>query len=680
MAVALIAGILLSIRFAISIRIAVVATLVIIALLIVFSLFLKEKTRYRFRIIQGMLLTALCVAAGILATWQRDVRNSTDWYGHKMDNAGYLIVSLKEPPTEKPKTYKTEANVQWLINGEKLQHVSGKIILYIIKDSLSKTLRHGDRLLIRNQAAQIKYSGNPGAFDYAAYMARRQIYYQSMLQHRDWRILHRNDKVSFSSLLFSTRAYILGTLDTYLRSEDEKALAKALLIGYRVELDKDLVQAYSNTGVVHLIAISGLHLAFIYSILYWLASRISLLKRNKIIQQALILCCLWSFAFLTGAPPSVLRAAVMFSCISLGSVFNKQSYIYNSLFASAFILLCYDPFLLWDVGFQLSYIAVSGIVWLHPYIYRWLYFKNKKADYIWNLAAVSIAAQILTVPLCFYYFHQLPLLFLPANLLVIPLSTIALSGCLILIALSIVPVTAYAAGFLVSAVLWLMNQTVLMINAVPFALWKNVSLTPAATLLLYGIFFLFLYTFIHRNRFTLRSALLCCLLFSSLVSYRKWNNYRQVKMIVYNVSQHSAIDIIGGGGYYFIGDESLQKDLQQTNYHLSPSRIAFDANAPKRITSWNHEKMISYLGHRIAWIDTAVRYRPAAKRIHIDYLILSKNAKLNLADITHTFDCGLIIFDASNSLWKIEQWKKECEDLHLRSHSVPHEGAFITGL
>src|SRR5690349_12614748 len=119
MAVALIAGILLSIRFAISIRIAVVATLVIIALLIVFSLFLKEKTRYRFRIIQGMLITALCVAAGILATWQRDVRNSTDWYGHKMDNAGYLIVSLKEPPTEKPKTYKTEANVQWLINGEK---------------------------------------------------------------------------------------------------------------------------------------------------------------------------------------------------------------------------------------------------------------------------------------------------------------------------------------------------------------------------------------------------------------------------------------------------------------------------------------------------------------------------------------------------------------------------------
>ena len=207
-----------------------------------------------------------------------------------------------------------------------------------------------------------------------------------------------------------------------------------------------MVQAYSNAGVVHLIAISGMHLALIYYFLLWIFARIPVIKKSKFTRLILVLGCLWFFSFLTGAPASVLRSAVMFTFIAIGNSFDKKNSIYNSLAISAFVLLCYDPFMLWDVGFQLSYLAVLGIVIFQKYIYNWLYFKNKIFNLGWKLASVSLAAQLLTLPICIYYFHQFPLLFLLSNMIAIPLSTVALWGCISIIAISPIPVAGIVFG------------------------------------------------------------------------------------------------------------------------------------------------------------------------------------------------------------------------------------------
>ncbi len=307
------------------------------------------------------------------------------------------------------------------------------------------------------------------------------------LQDKDWRVLNKNPKNGFWQLIFSAREYVLDVLQKSISTgKDELGIAEALLIGYTNDLDKDLVQAYSNTGVVHIIAISGMHLALIYVLLVWVFGKIPLINKSKLLQLVLILSCLWLFSILTGASPSVLRAAVMFSFIAVGKTYFKQASIYNSLAASAFVLLCYNPYYLWAVGFQLSYLAVLGIVIFQKPIYNCFYIKNKWVDKTWQLITVSTAAQLLTFPVCIYYFHQFPNLFLISNLIAVPLSAIILYTEIALITFSWIPFAGTWLGKLVTGLVWVMNKIICWINDLSFAVWDKIPATVLSTGLLYA--------------------------------------------------------------------------------------------------------------------------------------------------------------------------------------------------
>ncbi|MEO6135900.1 MAG: ComEC/Rec2 family competence protein [Ginsengibacter sp.] len=649
-------------------------------LFIIFRL-LPESQRFKFPHLQGIFLSSLLVILAMFLTWNKDARHHTNWYGNYTNDSSFLVVTLKEPLVEKENSLKAVCNVESVINDNIVKMVKGKMILYLAKDSLSKSLLFGDRIIMKNKLQSIKNSGNPAAFNYEQYLAFQQIYFQAYLQKNDWNLLKEKEKYGLQNILYKSRDFVLKTLDQYIVGENESSLAKALLVGYRVDLDKDLVQAYSNAGVVHLIAISGLHLALIYALLLFVVMRIPFLKKNKVARLLVILICLWFFALLTGASASVLRAAVMFSFISIGSIFNKTSSVYNSMSVSAFLLLCFNPLLLFDVGFQLSYCAVFGIVLLYKYINAWFYFKNKILNYAWGLASVSIAAQVFTIPLCFYYFHQLPLLFLLANLIAIPLSTLALWGCITLLVLSPIPIIAVYVGKIITVLLWLMNHTVLLISDWSFTLWKNVSLSKSHTLLLYVIFIGFIFWLIRKNRIAFKISLLGSFLFAGLVTHRKWNLYQQKQMVVYNVPKHSAIDFFQRNNYFFVGEKNVSGKESFINFHLKPARISFFANYPtKDFSLLNSPNIFQFYDSRIIIIDTFIRYSPLSSKIKIDYLVLSKNSKVKIENINAVFDCKCIIADGTNALWKIDQWKKECKDLHLRFHSVSEQGAFVTNL
>lgn len=141
----------------------------------------------------------------------------------------------------------------------------------------------------------------------------------------------------------------------------------------------------------------------------------------RIIKLLILLLCLWSYAFITSLSPSVMRAVTMFSFIAIANVMQRQTNIYNTLAASAFLLLILEPNMVFEVGFQLSYLAVLGIVSIYPIVYPLFVFKSKWTDTLWQLNCVSIAALIATFPLGIFYFHQFPNYFLVANILVLPL-------------------------------------------------------------------------------------------------------------------------------------------------------------------------------------------------------------------------------------------------------------------
>ena len=269
--------------------------------------------RYKLQALQAVILNLLLITIGLLLTWQKDVQHTNSWFGQYYHDSDYLVVRIDEPLIEKSKSYKADGYVESLIHKDSVIACTGKVLLYFSKDSLEPPLKYGNKILINKNLQRIKNSGNPGAFNYQRYAAFQSVFHNVFLKQKDWVNLQENDVNSFKQFIFTSRKNILSILQKNIPAgKDELGIAEALLIGYTNDLDKDLVQAYSNTGVVHIIAISGMHLALIYGLLVWLFARIPLINKSKIAQVALILSCLWLFSLLTGAAASVLRSAVMF--------------------------------------------------------------------------------------------------------------------------------------------------------------------------------------------------------------------------------------------------------------------------------------------------------------------------------------------------------------------------------
>lgn len=649
--------------------------------------YLPLAQQFKLQVVQGLLLQLVLLTAGLLLTWNKDVRHRNIWYGNHYREGDYILATISEAPVEKSKSYKTEVTVTKLVRNDSVITAAGKLLLYFSKDSGSSKLQYGDNLLIRKKINAIKNSGNPGAFNYEQYAAFQQLYHNAYVKPEDWMQVPSSNAGSFRKFLIDARNSILAVLRQHITnhnsdsSRNELGIAEALLIGYTNDLDKDLVQAYSNTGVVHIIAISGMHLGLIYGLLVWIFARIPYLKKTKLLQCIFILSCLWLFSLLTGGSASVIRSAVMFTFITLGAMFFKQASIYNSLAASAFVMLCYNPYYLWDVGFQLSYLAVMGIVIFQKPVYNLWYVKNKWLDLAWKAAALTTAAQILTFPVCIYYFHQFPVLFLLTNLIAVPLSTVILYTAIVLVAFSWIPVIAVYAGKITGALLHCMNTFILLVNKIPFAVWDRIPATAITTWFLYGMAIFAGAWLIHSNRNMLRLTLMCCTGFLLAHLCIKWEITNQQKLIVYNVPRYQAIDFVQGNAYQFTGDNILLEDGVLQNFHLKPGRIALQLNKKMDVLpSCFHKNAFYQFGNKkIAVLDRYYSFE-GNRVIDIDYIILSKNVPLQVTELVKHFNCNKFIFDASNSLWKIEKWKQDCDKLHLQYHSIPEQGAFVVDL
>ena len=235
---------------------------------------------------------------------------------------------------------------------------------------------------------------------------------------------------------------------------NELAVASALILGYKDDLGEELKHSYSSAGATHVLAVSGLHVGIIFLVLNFLLNILDKNDRFKISKAILLICFLWAYATITGLSPSVVRAATMFSFVTIGKSFGKSSSIYNTLCASAFVLLVYNPYLIMEVGFQLSYLAVVGIVYFQSIIYKWIYVKNKFLKYIWMITSVSIAAQLTTFPLGLLYLHQSPTYLFASNLFVIPGAMLIIGLGILLFITSWIPLISGGIGWLLAKFIW----------------------------------------------------------------------------------------------------------------------------------------------------------------------------------------------------------------------------------
>ncbi len=673
--VPLIAGIILQWYFQFSFSSLVVFFVVVSVPLLIFT-FLPLPLKYFLQWIQGAALTLFIAAIGCLITYNKDISHHKDWIGnHYKDNIP-VLATLKEPLVEKAKSYKAEATVEAIQVNEQWQKATGNILVYFNKDSLIPPLKYGSPVLFLKPLQLIKNSGNPASFDYKRYNAFQDIYHQVFLKKDEYNITNTTNINLLKQWLIDVRFSVINTLQKYIKEDREVGVAEALLIGYRDDLDKDLVQAYSNTGVVHIIAISGLHLGMIYGVLYWAFSFFKRRRWTRWVKPVVILAVLWIFTFIAGGVPSILRSAVMFTFIVLGETISRKTSIYNTLAASAFVMLCYNPFFLWDVGFQLSYAAVLSIVIFFKPVYNWFYVKNKLLDFTWELTAVTIAAQVLTTPIIFYHFHQFPLLFLITNFVVVPLSSIILFAELALLVASPLPVIANAISYVTTAMLRFMNNFIERLNQLPFAVYNGIQNTIFQTILLYIFLIFFCWWLLRKYKPALFTALLAGLLFISVESYQNIQREKQAKLIVYNVPKLQGIDFIEGKKYFFHGDTALMADGFLKNFNIQPCRTLHKVEPAEHLDELiTGLPFMQFHNKRILLVDQNFSFK-SPQRIPVDLIIISKNPRVYISQLAAVFDCPQYIFDGSNSFWRVNQWKEDCDSLHLPHYSTSDKGAF----
>lgn len=499
-------------------------------------------------------------------------------YGNHFTNfeADYLVVELEEPSQLKQNSIKCKVSVLQTIKEQNTNEVGGYLVLYFEKDTTLLTkLTYGTRLLIKNNATEISGPQNPFEFNYKRYLAFNQIYRQAYLNTYNFIILEQKGGNFIQQIAYQAQAFFNTTLLKYVKSSSEIAISKALLYGYDDDIDPELIKAYSNTGTLHVLAVSGMHVGLIFWIINLILKHLDKKKNQKIIKAIISLFIIWSYSILCGLSPSILRASVMFSFVAIGSIQNKKPNIFNTLAASAFALLIYDSNMLSMVGFQLSFLAVLGIVSIQKYIKKWVAFNSYVGNEIWNIISVSIAAQLVTFPLGFLYFHQFPIYFLASNLLIIPLTTFIIFAAIGMIffaalakGISFLNSVAVFLGFIVKWLIHITNVIVVWLEKLPFSYITGIQISELETILIFIAVCLITYYFIDRKQYYFKYALVFFLLVFLVSAVEKYKNSNQKFITIYNIKNTFAMQIVDGTKSTLIADTSLLNNEDKFHFHL----------------------------------------------------------------------------------------------------------------
>jgi competence protein ComEC len=590
---------------------------------------------------------------------------------------------LTEPAEEKTGSWKAIARITAVADETGVwQRVSGRVLLYFSKADFTRPYRYGDVLLIHGAPVAIAPPANPGEFDYKKFLGYRNIYHQHYLRRNA--VLHFDSTGGnrIARYAYQVREQATKVFAAHLDGQQQQAIALALILGVKEGLDNELTQAYAASGAMHVLAVSGLHVGIMYMVMLVVLKPLTRTQKGKWVLAFISIVMLWGYALITGFSPSVLRAVTMFSFVALARPLNYRTNIYNILAVSAFVLLLANPYLIMSVGFQLSFMAVLGIVYLQPGLYRVWNPKNLILDKVWQITCVSLAAQLATFALGILYFYQFPVYFLFSNLFVIPGATIILIGGILLLAVSPVTEIANLVGMVLTWLIETINAIVFTVEQMPFSLLEPLYIsTPQCWLLIFIILFGIL---LLRNRkfYFAVAAAFAAFAFGAIQWHRHLNEIKPAKVVVYNIAGASAVEFTCNGKSRFFGDPTLITNPERIRFHVRPNRMISGIYH----TTVNDSSVVKPLTANTAvcwWLENLVVFMrgPSAipKNLSIDYLIVSNNAVSSANDLA-TIKAKVIILDSSNSPRITDRLLAEAKLFSLPLYSVRHSGAYVNRL
>ena len=555
-----------------------------------------------------------------------------------------------------------------IINHIGPENQTGRIILNIQKDSLRQTFQIGTPLLINSVLSKNRPPNNPYQFDYSQYLENKQIYAQLYADVDDIKIGSeiKKDIWYYSSKL---RTRIIQNLEKNSFNKTELNVAVALIMGQQQDIDPDIIRDYQYAGAVHILSVSGLHIGFILIFATFILKPIPNTKRGSLIKLLIILSCLFSFGILAGLAPSVVRSVAMFSFVAIGKHLRRSVNIYHTLIVSMLLILLFEPSFLFDVGFQLSYLALFFIIWLQPLLASIWKPKTKISKYIWDILTVSLAAQLGTLPLSIYYFHQFPGLFFITNLVVIPLlSIIMILGVLVMTLAGFNSLPILLSQLLEISIFYL-NKIINSIASLEQFIIQDI---PLHSYLMMSSYLVIITVIIWIKKPTFNKlALVLIAIISVQISClsNQWRTQKEQEWIVFNVTKNTILTERNGQNITVFATDSILKTIQKnktiTSYRLGSLSLIEKKKKLQNLYYFN--------GKKIFIIDSSGIY---PRTINPDVIILTHSTKINLDRLLMTVKPKIVVADASNYKTIQKLWRSSCQKQKIPFHATDEKGFY----
>lgn len=661
--------------------------LISIAIMALTAGIFHKKINYRNRRFFGVFVVLALLLFGFY--WQHihtKQANRNHFWGNYQKGSVLTGVITKQPH-EREKTVKTQIRVVHQRSDSIEVSSNGLIMAYLEKDSLSKRLDYGDKVLFSGYVNAIKAPANPATFNYKRYMALRHVYQQVYIPSGSVKKLGEGYGSPLKAFSVQSRKYFSELFKKQGIEGDEFALATALVLGYDRYLDDDLRQAYSGAGAMHVLCVSGLHVGIMYVVISFLLNLIPLRSRSfTFVKVVIALVIIWLYAMITGLEPAVTRASIMFSFVAAGKLFRRKSRIYNTLAASALIILMVNPNQVAYVGFQMSYLAVTGIVWLQPKIYNWWRPSNWLLDKTWGLVSVSLAAQFILFPLLVYYFHKVSLIFIVTNIVAIPLATVIIYNALALFAFANFELLSDGFTWALTHLISWLNGSVNDLSSLPMAYMDSLWINTSQMFLFYIAIISFVFSCMYAKRKVLITTLAFLLVIFGSFVVKRHSVLEENKFIFYHTRKGLAMDFIRSGKNYFVGDSAVLADSGLINYNFRNVWEKHNLDTKKLVLNNGleidsaHFKMnypfLAFNGDLFYIMDDVPA--PKGYKLETDYLVISGKPWIRREFVEDRLSVQkMVLFDGTNPNWYIRKTKPYFEDAGMDCYVTSRSGAFV---
>lgn len=687
------AGIALTLGIGFTSELFITATVITWLLMLFYVIFSRRLWTFSTRWLYGSTASIFMFLLGCSLTI---LNNELSYKSHfsKIKGESIFVAEVIEPLAEKDHTFKTVLRIRCIDTDTGEVACTGKVLAYFRKDSSTVYPQFGQTIIFIGKPSTIEGPKNPGAFNYRRYMALSNIGYQVFLKKSQWSIPDVPVKMTLMSRAQQIREYFLGILRHNGLGGKEYAVAAALILGQEDNLDAETYREYAGAGVMHILNVSGLHVGIIYMVFNFLLGFLNRNRKSIIIKTLIIIALIWSYAMITGFSPSVARSAAMFTVVSIGVIVNRNTHIINSLAVSALLLLAYNPYYLLNIGFQLSYIAVAGIVFLYDWIYHRFNPPTWIGDKIWQILSVSLAAQIATVPLSLYYFHQFPNYFLLANLVAIPFSTLVICSGMLVLATSFIPAVSSLAGYVAVILLKVLNGSISWIENLPHAVASGIPFRMSEMLFLYIALILIIYAVGFRNKMSFILTIVCLLIFAGFRTAYTSFSHNQQKFIVFAAGRSSVIGFVDGTCAYVVSDSIFRNDIYKQNLLLGRSTTEMGIIKTVSLPQSKENDSIGQFSQYVAKAGDYYLFRNklvarlsiipenmhAANPLKVDYLVINGSVNGHLTDILQLYDPGVIILEENIPSRKSLKWIDEGKAAGIEVYDIRKQGAFVADI